>query len=134
MHFLIMYIKDFSRITVPLTNLTKKEVKWEWTDKCQAAFEELKYPLCTAPILAYPKPDLKYILDTDANDVGVSAVLSQVQEGHERVIAYGSQRLNNLQERYSVTRKEQLRTVRCCGLYAEILTLLTWPKIPAKDR
>lgn len=74
-----------------------------WDESCQAAFDILKKKLCSAPVLAYPKPDLRYILDTDASDIGVSGVLSQLQGGKERVIAYASKKLNAKQQRYSVT-------------------------------
>ena len=81
------YIENFSHIASPLTNLTKKKVKIIWDDSCQEAYEMLKEKLCSAPILALPQPGLRYILDTDASDTGIGAVLSQIQEGRERVIA-----------------------------------------------
>ena len=56
-------------------------------EDCQQAFERLKLLLITAPILGYPIPGLEYILDTDASNTATGAVLSQMQEGHERVIA-----------------------------------------------
>ena len=88
------YIQNFSHIAAPLIQLTKKNVQFVWDESCQAAFEILKKKLCSAPVLAYPKPGLRYILDTDASDVGVSGVLSQIQDGKERVIAYASKKLN----------------------------------------
>jgi hypothetical protein len=50
--------------------------------------------LTSTPILAYPLPDIPFILDTDASDKAVGAVLSQVQDSHERVIAYMSKSMN----------------------------------------
>ena len=105
------YISNFSHIASPLTQLTKKNVKFIWDHSCQTAFEILKEKLCSAPILAFPKPGLQFILDTDASDVGIGSVLSQVQEGHERVIAYASKKLNAQQQRYSVTRRELLAVI-----------------------
>lgn len=105
------YIQNFSHIAAPLTRLTRKNITFQWDNACEEAFQTLKEKLCTAPILAYPKPGLKYILDTDASDVGISAVLSQVQDGKERVISYGSKRLSKEQERYSVTRRELLAVI-----------------------
>ena len=61
---------------------------WTWTSDEQAAFQRLKDGLVSVPVLGYPDPKLPYILDTDASAVGVGAVLSQIQEGKERVIAY----------------------------------------------
>ena len=63
-------------------------------------------------MLGYPDPKLQYILDTDASAVGVGAVLSQVQEGQERVIAYFSKTLNNAERNYCVTRRELLLSRR----------------------
>ena len=105
------YIENFSHIASPLTNLTKKKVKFIWDDSCQKAYELLKEKLCSAPILALPKPGLKYILDTDASDTGIGGVISQVQEGRERVIAYASKKLDPQQQRYSVTRRELLAVI-----------------------
>ena len=105
------YIQTFSHIAAPLIQLTKKNVQFVWDESCQAAFEILKKKLCSAPVLAYPKPDLRYILDTDASDVGVSGVLTQIQDGKERVIAYASKKLNVQQQRYTVTRRELLTVI-----------------------
>ncbi|CAC5361329.1 unnamed protein product [Mytilus coruscus] len=62
----------------------------------------------TAPIVAYPADHGGYILDTDACDTGIGAVLSQIQEGQEKVIAYGSRTLNKAERNYCVTDKELL--------------------------
>jgi hypothetical protein len=69
----------------------------------QQCFEKLKLALCTAPILAYPKPDGIFILDTDASNIGIGGILQQVQDGKEQVIAYASKKLDKSQQRYSVT-------------------------------
>jgi phospholipid-translocating ATPase len=68
----------------------------------------LKKALCEAPILAYPLPKGLFVLDTDASNVGIGGVLSQVQDNKEKVIAYGSKKLDKQQQRYSVTRRELL--------------------------
>ena len=59
-----------------------------------SAFQELCRRLVSAPILAFPNFNQPFILDTDASDVRMGAVLSQVQDGQERVIAYASQVLS----------------------------------------
>ena len=71
----------------------------------------LKQALSTLPILAVPRTDLLFILDTDASDYGIGAVLSQIQEGIERVIAYYSRDLPKAERNYSVTRGELLAVV-----------------------
>ena len=70
--------------------------------------EKLKLALCRAPVLAYPQPGGGYTLDCDASDVGIGAVLSQTQAGVEKVICYGSKKLDRAQRNYCVTRKELL--------------------------
>jgi len=64
-----------------------------WTDECQIAFDALKHHLTTAPILCMPNDDDPFILDTDASDYAVGAVLSQIVDNNERVVAYESRRL-----------------------------------------
>ena len=105
------YVKDFSKIAKPLHQLCEKNRRFDWTDECQAAFEILKEKLTTSPILAFPLPNLPFILDTDASDQAVGAVLSQVQEGKERVIAYLSKSLITAEQNYCVTRRELLAVV-----------------------
>jgi len=71
------FIKDFSVIASPLYELLKKDVPYEWTDERQQAFETLKDRLMTEPILALPSDTGQYVLDTDASDRGLGAVLSE---------------------------------------------------------
>jgi len=77
------YIPGFAGVAQPLNRLTAKRVRWQWTQEKQQAFDHLKQRLMEAPILAYPDPAKEYILDTDASDHSVGAVLSQVQGGSE---------------------------------------------------
>ena len=102
------FIRDFAVIAKPLTELTCNDSELVWTDRCQHAFEELKASLVGPDIMAYPRDDAPFILDTDACDVGIGAVLSQTQNGKERVIAYASRSLNKAERNYCVTDKELL--------------------------
>ncbi|CAC5356335.1 unnamed protein product [Mytilus coruscus] len=77
-------------IASPLTHLTGINVKFVWTKDCEAAFTKLKNTLMSTPVLAYPNPQLPFILDTDVSNVGIGAVLSQVQDGQEKAIAFGN--------------------------------------------
>ena len=106
------YLPEFATIAKPLHHLTSKGVEWTWDEAAQLAFDELRKRLVTAPVLGYPDPALGYILDTDASDVGVGAVLSQMQEGKERVIAYYSKTLTPAEKNYCVTRRELLAVVK----------------------
>ncbi len=102
------FIQDFAAIAKPLTELTCDDSPLVWTDQCQFAFDRLKAKITGPDIMAYPRDDTPFILDTDACDVGIGAVLSQVQDGHERVISYASRSLNGAERNYCVTDKELL--------------------------
>ena len=87
------FIPNYATVAQPLTKLTSKEYcnNFVWTDECTAAFDKLKQLLCSAPILCYPDFDREFILQTDASDVGLGAVLSQIDKsGNEHVVAYAS--------------------------------------------
>ena len=106
------YLKDYATTAKPLTVLTGKGKAWQWGNEEQAAFETLRRGLVTAPVLGYPNPGNQYILDTDASNVGVGAVLSQNQNGRETVVAYYSKTLSPAEQNYCVTRKELLAVVK----------------------
>ena len=105
------FVKDFSTIAAPLFALMKKGVTWEWTDECEEVFEGLKAELISKPILALPTDDGTCVFDSDASDFGLGAVLSQTQNGEERVIAFASRTLSKPELKYEVTRKELLAVV-----------------------
>ena len=105
------YVSDFAAIAKPLYRLTEKGREFKWTAECNASFNELKARLASGPILAFPDFSKTFILDTDASDVGLGAVLSQKHEGKERVVAYASRILSKAERRYSATRKELLAVV-----------------------
>lgn len=100
------FVKDLSHIVRPMVQLTKKGVDFIWSDICKQSFTEIKSILISAPVMSYPRDEGEYILDTDACNVRIGAVLSQVQEGQEKVISYGSRTLNRAETNYCVTDKE----------------------------
>lgn len=102
------FIKDFSTLVSPLTQLLKKNIRWEWGQSQEAAFKEIKRLLTSTPILARPDFSLPFTLCTDASNVGLGAVLTQIQNGEERVIAYSSRTLSSAEQNYSVTERECL--------------------------
>ena len=104
------FIPQFAKVANPLTNLTRKETSFKWDLDCQEAFEKLKLPLTGSPIVAYPQDTGLYVLDTDACGVAIGAVLSQIQDGQERVIAYASRSLNKSEKNYCKADKEQWGT------------------------
>ena len=109
------FIKDYAGIAHPLHRLTGKNVRFEWSSECDAAFKELRERLCSAPILTLPDFEQgsgMFILDTDASDFAIGGVLSQRgSDGLERVIAYGSKNLSAAEINYCVTRREMLALV-----------------------
>ena len=103
------FIKNFAHIAVPLYKVTGKQ---EFQCVCgggggvQAeAFKALKSALIHLPVLTLPNHSDDFILDTDASDSAIGAELLHVQNGEERVIAYGSVALTAEQLRYCTTRK-----------------------------
>ena len=122
------FIHHFSVIAAPLTALTQKNVSFTWTPACAEAFQELKHRLISAPILGYPDPTLRFLLDTDACDVGVGAVLSQIKpDKSEVVIAYASKVLSKSQRAYSVSKRELLSVVEFTHHFRHYLLGATFP-------
>ena len=107
------FIPCYSDIAAPLTDLTKKDVKFDWTEREQTAFELLQYRLTSADVLAHPNPKRPYFVTTDASDFATSGVLSQEQDdGTMRPIAYFSRKMNDTERRYATHDKELLALVR----------------------
>jgi len=105
------FVKDFAKIAEPLSRLTRKNNTFTWTDETQESFDRLKRALKQTQTLEYPRPDIPCILDTDASDVAVGGVFSQVIDGQERPIAFFSKVLNGAQKNYCPTRRELLALV-----------------------
>ncbi|XP_073061751.1 uncharacterized protein [Primulina eburnea] len=81
------FIADISKIALPLTTLTRKTVKFEWTNECQQSFQELKDKLTSAPVLSLPEGVEDFVVFTDASKKGLGAVLMQrgkVKIEHQR--------------------------------------------------
>ena len=105
------FIESFSKIATPLNRLLQKDVPFVWSDECSAAFDALKEKLVTAPILAFPNFALPFQLYTDASGEAVGMVLGQIQNGQERVIAYGGRSLTQAERNYTVTELEALAVI-----------------------
>ena len=109
------FIKNYADIVAPLESVCCKGTKKspiKWTNEANEAFEKLKLLLTSAPILAFPSHKGRFILDTDASSIATGAVLSQIQEGEEKVIAYASNKLSKSEQQYCTTRKELLAVHR----------------------
>ena len=112
------FVRGFAKIASPLHWLSEKNKPWAWTDECEQAFNLLKHHLISAPILKLPIFSQNFILDVDASENGLGAVLSQEVDGHEQVVAYGSRALTKAEKKYCATRKELLALVGECATFA----------------
>ena len=85
------FVEGFSHIAVPLTQLTRKNAKFVWTEECEKSFQELKQKLITAPILTIPSNLEGFVIYSDASRKWLGYVLMQ----HGKVIAYASHQLKS---------------------------------------
>ena len=88
------FVEGFSKIAVPLIELTRKSMRFSWSDRCEASFQELKQRLITAPVLSLPRENGKFVVYCDASKMGLGCVL--MQEG--KVIAYASRQLKEYEQ------------------------------------
>ena len=107
------FIEGFSKIARPLHCLTRKGVKFEWTDRCEGSFQTLKEKLTSAPVLTLPKGNEGFKVYSDASRQGLGCVLMQ----HKRVVAYASRQLKRHELNYPTHDLE---------LAAVIFALKTW--------
>uniref|UniRef100_A0A1B6LP54 RNA-directed DNA polymerase n=1 Tax=Graphocephala atropunctata TaxID=36148 RepID=A0A1B6LP54_9HEMI len=105
------HIKNFADIAKPLTQLTKGNQSFNWTDECEQAFKSLKEKLMSEPILVYPDFSKPFLLSTDASSVGLGAILANVIDGQEHPICYASRQLNSSERNYSATELEMLAVI-----------------------
>ena len=78
------FINSFTVATRPMTKLTRKGIKFEWTDECQIGFNYLKTCLIEAPILKYPDPSKRYVVFMDVLDQAAAAILTQEYPNEDR--------------------------------------------------
>jgi len=106
------FVEGYASIAEPLTRLLKKDLKYEWAEEQQRAFEELKKRLTSQPVLSMPDWSKPFILQPDASGVALGAVLSQKDdEGREHVVRYASRVLSPAEKNYSATERELLAIV-----------------------
>ena len=91
------FIRNFSKIAKPLTSLTQKGVSFNWEDKQEEAFQQLKQALCSAPVLSLPEGNDDFIVYCDASNQGLGCVLMQ----RDKVIAYASRQLKTHEVNYT---------------------------------
>jgi hypothetical protein len=118
-NFYRRFIRDFSKITTPLTKLTKKEVPWLWNDTAQQAFEQLKTAMISESILQHFNPDRAVMLETDTSDYAIGAVCSQPDNSNVlHPLGYFSRKLKDAELNYNIHDKELLAIVEALNKWS----------------
>jgi len=108
-NFYRCFIFNYSDIVIPLTWLTRKDTPWNFDDNCRKAFNTLKQAFTSAPILTHWVPDVQLIVETDASDYTLAAILSIMTKDNEiHPIAFHSQTFSAPELNYNVHDKELL--------------------------
>ena len=107
------FIKDFSKISRPLTNILQKDVPFVFDDDCVESFEILKKALITAPIVQPPDWNLPFEIMCDASDYAVGAVLGPRVDKKLNVIHYASKTLDSAQKNYATTEERIFSSCVC---------------------
>ena len=115
------FILGYAKIAQPLNDLLKKETKFEWTEQCEKAFNELKERLTKAPILRVPQFDKEFTLSVDSSDYSIGFVLSQEHEGKQHPICFGGRALRDNELKWHITDKEGLALVEGIQHYRHYL-------------
>ncbi|GJX01504.1 reverse transcriptase domain-containing protein [Tanacetum coccineum] len=117
------FIKDFSKISRPMTHLLEKNTPFIFSDDCIQAFQTLNKKLTEAPILIVPDWDLPFEFMCDASDFAIGVVLGQRHEKHFRPIHYASKTMNEAESHYTMTEKEMLAVVYAFEKFRSYLIL-----------
>ena len=105
------FVRDFSKIAAPLSDLIKQTQAFKWTDTEQQAFEQLKRAVVQAPVLILPNMSTPFVVTTDASGFAIGATLSQDQGRGLQPIAYMSRKMTPAQKNYPVHEQELLAVV-----------------------
>jgi len=107
------FIKGFAMVARPLHDLVKKDKKWDWTEREEKAFKELKERFTKEPVLAAPDIDKKMRMEVDASDYAMGGVLSmECEDELWRPVAFLSKSLNETERNYEIHDKEMLAIIR----------------------
>ena len=118
---IINYYRDMwkhrSDILTPLSGMTSKEAKWDWTPACQKAFDDIKKVVSRETLLSYPDFNEPFEIHTDASKLQLGAVISQ----KGKPVAFYSRKLNSAQVNYTTTERELLSIVETLKEFRNIL-------------
>ena len=108
-NFYRRFIFNYSDIVIPLTRLTRKDASWNFDENCKKAFNTLKQAFTSAPILMHWVPDAQLVVETDASDYALTAILSIVTKDNEIYpVAFHSRTFSALELNYDIHDKELL--------------------------
>ncbi|XP_011270565.1 hypothetical protein CAOG_08903 [Capsaspora owczarzaki ATCC 30864] len=124
------FIKNFSGVITPITKLLGKDVPFKWTPECDSAFAFLKHSFTSAPVLAYPDPSKPFILETDASDFALGAILSQLDDtGVAHPVAFHSRKFTGSELAWNIYDKELCPIVESFKVFRHYLL---GAKVPVK--
>lgn len=115
------FVKEYSKVALPLTELTKEKNPFVWGAKQQSAFDALKQALSTAPVLVIADPTKPYVLNCDACDYAIGATLQQDHGNGLQPIAYMSRKLTPAEINYDTREKEFMALVDACSHWRQYL-------------
>ena len=116
------FVKNYAKIAEPLSKMTRKNAKFEWTNEADAAWCQIKDELAKKPILMHADPSKPYTLITDASSYAIGGILTQKgEDGHLHPISYGSSILTDAQRKWSTVQRELYSLVHFCEKYENYL-------------
>ncbi|MCP3661906.1 MAG: hypothetical protein GY696_05315 [Gammaproteobacteria bacterium] len=110
-NFYLAHLEDFATVAEPLRRMERKDADFQFQEEERNAWYKIKDMIATAPILSIFKEECETIVSTDASDYGIGAVLSQIQDGIEKPIAFASKTLSPAERNYSTGEKEALACI-----------------------
>jgi len=121
-NYYCQFIEGFATVARPLHDLVKKDKKWEWMEREEKAFRELKERFTKEPVLAAPNIDKKMRMEVDASDYATGGVLSmECEDGLWRPVAFLSKSLNETERNYEIHDKEMLAIIRGLKAWRHLL-------------
>jgi RNase H-like domain found in reverse transcriptase/Reverse transcriptase (RNA-dependent DNA polymerase)/Integrase zinc binding domain/Chromo (CHRromatin Organisation MOdifier) domain/gag-polyprotein putative aspartyl protease len=111
------FVKGYSAIATPMTNLMRADKTFEWSAEVDHAFNTLKESMSSAPVLAIPDPEKEFIVTTDASDFAIGAVISQENEQGIQPVAFESRKMSPAEQNYAAHEKELLAIIHALKVW-----------------
>ena len=116
------FVKDFTKVALPMHKLTRKDEKWKWEEEQQKAFEQLKQIFTSRPILATPDLDKEFRVEADASNFVTGGVLSvKCEDELWQPVAFISKALNEMERNYKIYDREMLAVIQCLEAWRHFL-------------